>query len=458
MNTTGQSLISRKLQTAGPFVFGTYCIIAAFTTYFCMYAFRKPFTAGTFEGTMLPGIGYKTVLVTSQIAGYTLSKFLGIKVISEMPAFRRVAAILVLIGTAEIALLLFGITPPPWNFVWLFANGLPLGMVFGLVLSFLEGRQLTEALAAGLCASFIFASGVVKSVGRTLIVDYSVSEYWMPFCTGLLFVVPLLIGVWMLSQIPAPNADDIARRTKRPPMTREERRGLLKRHALGLSGLLAIYVLLTIMRSIRDDFAVEIWRDLGEGEEPAIFARSELWVTVIVTLISGAAIFIRNNRAAFLTSLGLVGTGFVVILAALAGQSVGSLGAFPFMVLLGLGMYVPYVVFHTTIFERLIATFRETGNLGYLMYLADSLGYLGYVLVIVLRSWLSDDVNFLQLMNASSLVIAVASLAMLVLVTIHYAGRLPEKHEDDLSMPLGDPPESTDPSPYRAPATEPGRG
>ena len=29
------------------FLFGAYCIVAAFGTYFCMYAFRKPFAAIT---------------------------------------------------------------------------------------------------------------------------------------------------------------------------------------------------------------------------------------------------------------------------------------------------------------------------------------------------------------------------------------------------------------------------
>lgn len=424
-NTTGSSVISERLRSAGPFAFSAWCIAAAFTTYSCMYAFRKPFTAGTFEGTMVWGVGYKTILVASQVAGYTLSKFLGIKIVSEMPASRRVVGILALIGLAELALLLFGLTPAPWNFVWLFMNGLPLGIVFGLVLAFLEGRQVTEALAAGLCASFIWASGVVKSVGRTLVIDYQVSEYWMPFWTGMLFVVPLGVGVWMLSQIPEPSEEDIARRSQRPPMTRDERRTFLTRHAWGLSGLLSIFVLITIMRSIRDDFAVEIWSDLGEAEQPAIFAKSETWVTVAVTLISGAAIFISNNRTAFLTSLGLVAGGFGVVLLTLAGHAGGWFGSFPFMVLLGLGTYVPYVVFHTTIFERLIATCRETGNIGYLMYLADSLGYLGYVLVMLLRNWISTDINFLRLMTTSAAVIATGSLVILLLVTIHYVRRLP---------------------------------
>lgn len=76
-----------------------------------MYAFRKPFTAGTFDGIYLAGVGYKTVLVTSQVFGYTVSKFIGIKYVSELRASQRAVGILVLIAVAECALLLFAIVP-----------------------------------------------------------------------------------------------------------------------------------------------------------------------------------------------------------------------------------------------------------------------------------------------------------------------------------------------------------
>src|SRR5262249_42070196 len=129
-----------------------WAVVAAFGTYFCMYAFRKPFTAAIFSQPAVLGLTLKTLLVTSQVAGYMVSKFIGIKVIAEMPPEGRARGIVVLVGAAEVALLFFGLIPPPWNAVCLFFNGLALGMVFGLVLGFLEGRQLTEALTAGLCA------------------------------------------------------------------------------------------------------------------------------------------------------------------------------------------------------------------------------------------------------------------------------------------------------------------
>ena len=52
---------------------------------------------------------------------------------------------------------------------------------------------------------------------------------------------------------------------------------------------------------------------------------------------------------------------------------------------------------HTTIFERLIAMTRDRGNLGYLMYLADAFGYLGYVAVMLAHNVLGGPANFSQL-------------------------------------------------------------
>ena len=439
VSDSNQSIISKRLAKAGPVPFSVYCIIAAFATYFCMYAFRKPFTAGTYDGISLLGISYKTILIASQVFGYTISKFIGIKFVSEIDPRRRAVAIVVLILIAELALLLFAITPAPWSFGWLFLNGLPLGMVFGLVLGFLEGRRVTEALSAGLCASFIVSSGFVKSVGRSLIQDWNVSEYWMPFMTGLAFFVPLLISVWLLAQIPPPNAHDELQRYRRAPMDRKARKDFLSRHFVGIAGLVVVFVLLTIGRSLRDDFAVEIWQDLGVDDEPDVFARSEFWVMIAVMLVSGMVIFIRNNRTAFLSSIGMLFVGFALVLLAVTGQRLGWFSPMSFMVLLGFGLYVPYVIFHTTIFERMIAAFRETGTVGYLMYLADSAGYLGYVVLMVLKNVLSSETsetNFLDLLIWVSTAIAIASSGISLFLVVYFRKQLPRDEVPNLENSL----------------------
>lgn len=64
---------------------------AAFAAYFSMYAFRKPFTAANFEdvGDWSFGLDFKIALVLAQLIGYAASKFIGVKIVSEMGMKRR---------------------------------------------------------------------------------------------------------------------------------------------------------------------------------------------------------------------------------------------------------------------------------------------------------------------------------------------------------------------------------
>ena len=44
-----RSPLTRALDRAPDLVFSLYAVTAAFTAYFCMYAFRKPFLASSYE-------------------------------------------------------------------------------------------------------------------------------------------------------------------------------------------------------------------------------------------------------------------------------------------------------------------------------------------------------------------------------------------------------------------------
>lgn len=402
-----------------------WAIVAAFGTYFCMYAFRKPFTAAAYADAAWWGLGLKTILVTAQVFGYMVSKFIGIRVVSELPPHRRAGGILVLILAAELALVLFGLVPAPWNAVCLFLNGLPLGMVFGLVLGYLEGRRETEALTAGLCASFILAGGVMKSVG-TWLLNAGVSEAWMPAAAGALFVLPLGVFVALLARVPPTTAADQDARSPRPPLDRAARRALAGRYLVGLTLIVVTFTLVTILRSIRDDFAPELFRGLGEPAAARAFTLSDLCVVLGVLVVSGCGILIRDNRTAFLTALAVCAVGCVLPVVAVVGVRAGHLGAFGFMVVSGLGLCIPYVMFHTTVFERLLATTRDVGNVGFLMYLADSFGYLGYVAVLLGQGWLREggEAALAEFFLQACLGGALVSIGLLVSAGLYFARKL----------------------------------
>jgi hypothetical protein len=387
--------------------------LAAFATYFSMYAFRKPFTAGGYNTDLLWGYQLKTVLVTAQVLGYLVSKLIGIRLIAETKPSQRPRNILLLIGFAELALLLFALVPLPWKPLCLFLNGLPLGMVFGQVLGYLEGRRATEALTAGLCASFIVADGATRAVGAWLLRE-GISEYWMPCLAGLPFVPVVLLGVLALSRFPPPSWRDVAARSERAPMTREDRRVFLRRYGAALAPLVVLYLLITIVRSLRSDFAREIFLSLGQEALPASFAWSEIWVGLVTLVVSGAAVLIGDNRQALWVALLTCGVGTGLLVWALLGQQAGWFGPFPFMVLLGIGLYLPYLVVHTSVFERLLGLTRERGNVGFLMYVADSAGYFGYVICMLLKNAGATSPDVVGMLRWACGITVLASVVCLV--------------------------------------------
>lgn len=402
--------------------FSTYAIVAAFTAYFAMYAVRKPFAAAAFDGQVVFGIQLKIALVLGQVLGYATSKFLGIKFVSEIAPRRRALALVLLIGAAELALAAFAVLPPAGQVFAMFCNGLPLGAVWGLVFGFLEGRRTTEILGAGLSTSYIVASGVVKSVGRWLLL-HGVGEAWMPALTGLLFVPPFLIAVWMLDRIPRPTAADEAERVMRAPMFGAQRKAFVARFLVGIVVLCSAHVLLTAYRDFRDNFAAEIWTALGLGEAPAVFTYSEIPVALAVVAGLAAIYRVQDNRRAFFAVHLLMGGGAVLVGGATLAFDAGWISGTTWMMAVGIGLYLGYVPYGTVLFDRLIAATGAVGTAVFMIYVADSFGYLGSIVVLLVKNFGHAERSWLDFFRGFSYVCAVVATAAFAGSAWYFAGR-----------------------------------
>ena len=408
-----------------PLAFVVFGTVAAFCTYTCMYAFRKGITAVTFEGMMYAGISYKIWLIMAQVFGYALSKRIGVKVVSEMPPGRRVISILGFITVAELALLGFALVPAPWNIVFLFLNGLPLGMVYGVVLSFLEGRRQTDALVAGLTASFIFASGFVKTVALTLRRDWDVSEFWLPLTTGLLFVLPMLVSLYALSLLPPPTDADRALRTARQPMNADDRQAFVRTFATGLVPFIASYVLLTAFRDFRDNFGPEIIKSLGITDL-AVFAQTETIVALGILALMGSLQVIKDNTLAFrlINIVMVVSVCLVGLSTWLFQQGLVSPGVW--YTLVGLGLYGAYVPCNGLYFERFVASFRYVSTVSFVVTLADWYGYLGSVAVLLYKNFGQSNISYLDFFIYGAYIIAIA-YALLIAISYRAFWRMGKK-------------------------------
>ena len=388
--------------------------VASFGVYFCMYAFRKPFTVATFEGLEVFHIDYKILLIIAQVIGYVISKFIGIKIISELKANQRIFYLLGLIGISEIALVFFALVPKPYNIFFMLLNGVPLGMIWGIVFSYLEGRKFTEILGVALSTSFIASSGVVKSVGFFVMDSLHFSAFWMPAITGLLFVGPLLFFAWMLERIPKPSAEDIALRSERIPMTNKDRKKVVLQFLFPITIWVLFYTYLTAFRDFRDNFARELWDSIGYKNDIGVYTSSEIIVAFIVLLVLGAAFYFRDNMKALF---------FYQILLLLGSVSIGvstflfhtqNISPFSWMVVSGFGLYICYVPFNCLFFDRFIAAFKIKGNAGFFIYIADAFGYLGSVAVLLYKNFGQPNLSWLDFFMDGAYLIALMGIVVTI--------------------------------------------
>ena len=400
-----------------------YAAFVSFGTYVFIFGFRKSFTVCTFDGLTFGPIAFKTALVISQMLGYLLAKFYGIKFISGLKKVNRYKIIFLLTGISWLAWLLFAIVPAPYNVAFLFLNGFPLGMLWGVVFSYVEGRKTTDFIGAALAVSFIFSSGWVKSVGAWLMEQYHITEFWVPFFTGLVFALPLAIFVYGLEKVPPPSLEDEALRTKRIPMTALDRKQLLKQYLPGIIAFVAIYLFATIFRDIKDNFSAEMWKELGYGGKPAVFTQTETPVTIFILVVIASVVIIKNSFKALMVAHVLIIVGFIIAGGSTYFFTTGSLDTFWWMIWVSLGLYLVYIPFNSIFFDRLIAAFSMKGNAGFFIYLADSVGYVGSVSVMLVKEGMSLDIKWTAFFSQNVMALSFIGVFITIYAMYYFSSR-----------------------------------
>lgn len=373
--------------------------LAAVGVYCSMYAFRKPFTMLSFDGLEYFGISYKVRLITAQLLGYSLSKLWGIRLISELTPNHRFIFLIKIISLAWISLLLFATVPPPYTLFIMFLNGIPLGLVWGVVFSYLEGRQLTDLMAALLASSFIFSSGLVKSVGSNFLYLGILPE-WMPFVTGGFFFIPFLALLTLLNRISPPTEKDQELRTIRTPMNHSDRRLFWNQWGGLLMPLMIIYIFYTMLRDYRDNFSLELFQDF-HIQDMWLISQTEFLISLVLLSVVAGFVLIRSHIRAIMYSHLLMIFGFILLFISSGLYQSGYWSGLSWYLATGLGVFAGYIPFNCILMDRLIAMIQVKGNVGFLMYVFDSLGYAGTILVLLIKEWIllpvSPSVFYLQM-------------------------------------------------------------
>lgn len=290
-----------------------YASFFIFLMYTCAYAFRKPFTVGLYEGETLFGFDAKIIYVLAEIIGYACSKFIGVRILPGMKPTQRMSYAIGLMSVSEIALMGFALFPPSMKVIAICISGLPLGMIWGILFSYIEGRRISELINVGLSVALIISSGIVKTFGQFVMDIFNTSEYWMPAVTGLLCYPIMIVGAYMLNQIPEPDEKDKEYRTERLPMNKQEQKEFFNRFMTGIITLVVFYGGLTVFRELRDSFAADVWKELNVVDS-LIFTKTEVPIALIVLGMMGLIVFVKSNRMARNIIYVIASLGCIVIL------------------------------------------------------------------------------------------------------------------------------------------------
>ncbi|WP_255076706.1 DUF5690 family protein [Lacihabitans sp. CCS-44] len=412
-------MLSKRISNLPNSVQTLFAAVAAFCTYLCFYPFRRAYTAATFEELYFWGIHFKILIITAQVLGFAVSKGIGIKIVSEMKPENRAKGLLLFTGLAWICMLFFGSTPAPYNLIFVFLGSLPLGLFYGVILGFLEGRKSTDLLVAALTASFIIGSGFAKSIGKWVLSSFDVSEFLMPFVADSIMYIPLAISVWFLAQIPRPSEADKNDRVERLPMNKNDRKAFRKEFGIGLVLFIASYVLLTAYREFRDNFMPEILQELGYGVQTALFTKTEIPIAVVVLLLMASMRWIKNHAKAFVVIQSLLLLGAIIIGVSTILFQMQIINPILWLICVGFGAYVAYSMCNSIYFERMLAAFKYSGTVGFMITLADYYAYFGSVLVLFYKNFFQNKTTNVNFFIYGSYALAI-SYFLMVLVSMFY--------------------------------------
>jgi hypothetical protein len=292
-----------------------------------------------------------------------------------------------------------------------------------------------------LAISFVFSSGFVKSIGRYLLVDWAIAPYWMPFVTGALFIPFLILAVFFLDHTPPPNEGDVTLKTQRKSMNKSERKAFFQQFSFGIVLLVLVYMALTAFRDIRDNFVVEIWKELKVGLAPELLTQTEIPITLLLLLMMGLLVLVKNNfKALFLYHLIIIAGLLLAVISTFLLQN-GTITPFYWTVATGTGIYMAYIPFNCLLFDRLLAAFKYIGNVGFLMYLVDSFGYLGSCGILIFKQFGDWEAMSWFTFYSEGLMLVMTFCALVMLVNgLYFYKKLKLKSANDLlDMPIQKP-------------------
>jgi hypothetical protein len=200
------------------------------------------------------------------------------------------------------------------------------------------------------------------------------------------------------------------------------RAAVVRRYGPGLVGLVVVYLFLTAYRDIRDNFAAELWAELGRPG-PRVLVWSELAVAGPVVVGTALLFRVRGRRAGLIAAYLLMIAGAATIGAATLAFDLGWIGGTTWLVVVGIGLYLAYVPYGCVLFDRLIAALGVVATAVFLIYVSDAFAYGGSVGVVLYKELVHPDLTMLAFFRTFSYATSIATVVLFTISLVYFLRR-----------------------------------
>jgi hypothetical protein len=177
----------------------------------------------------------------------------------------------------------------------------------------------------------------------------------------------------------------------------------------------------------------EILSELNLGKNASLFTKIETPVTLVVLATTTLLVLVKRNYKAFMLNHWMIIFGLLISLSATIFFREGWINPIVWMMITGTGLYMSYVPFNCIFFERMIATYKVAGNVGFVMYIADAFGYLGSLLILFLKEFSGLHISWMQFFIQTTILCSGAGI-VLVAAGMFYFSR--KQYSNQLIYPL----------------------
>jgi hypothetical protein len=140
-------------------------------------------------------------------------------------------------------------------------------------------------------------------------------------------------------------------------------------------------------------------------------------------------VLIKNNIKAFFTIHVVMVISFLGIIISTWLYSSGIINPFVWVVTQGISLYSGYIIFQSLYFERFIASFKVRGNVGFLIYVSDFIGYLGSCFILIGKELFGFKANWEQFFIYLNYFVGMSGIVAVLISWWYFSKRINDSKE-----------------------------